>query len=390
MLLPRSIYTLVQATLSRQAAVALIGPRHVGKTTLAHQIANSHDSLYLDLGILDTRIALENPYWFLRQYQTKLVVLDEIHRVPDLFQSLKLLLDEGRKSGLYVGRFLILGSASVGLLNQNSEAIAGNIEYFDLNPFSVFEVDRSELEKLWLRGGFPMSFLNATDRGSIVWRKNFIRTHVERAVSQFKTGMRTTVLERLWPMLAHLQGTTIKATQVARSLEISSPTVSKYIGCMEELFLVRRLQPNRVYFNKRLVRTPKVYLRDSGVLHTLLNLESMDDVLRHPVCGFSWEGFVIEHICNLVNGSATPTFFRTVDGAEIDLLLEWQRTRTLWAIEIKLSLATNVSKGFLSAVDTLKTSRNFVVCPDGESLRMSPKLERYNLYDFLQMLRQHV
>lgn len=390
MLIPRKNFEIVQSALNRQAAVALIGSRQVGKTTLALQVAEQRDSMYIDLETTDVAQTFEDPYWYLNQFQNQLVILDEIHRVPELFQVLRSVIDEGRRSGFGVGRFLILGSASVGLLKQSSESLAGRIEYIDIDPLSVLEVGAIEIDTLWLRGGYPQSFLEINERNSTVWRKNFVRTYVERDMSQFEAGLSTIRLDRLWTMLAHLHGTLLNVSNLARSLEASAPTISRYISFLESLLLVRRLMPYRANLRKRLVKAPKVYIRDSGILHTQLNLESFEELLRHPIQGLSWEGFVIEQVCDLVREAATPMFYRTAEGAEIDLLLEWHKTRELWAIEIKFTLATKVSRGFYTGIETLKTTRNFVVCADGTTQNISPKVECYKFVDFLEMLSEFV
>ena len=386
MFIRRACFEKLRAAIERQPAVALLGARQVGKTTLALEYARDQDHLYLDLENSEDRQNLTDPSFFLRQFEDKLVVLDEIQRAPELFPKLRGLIDQGRRKGLTSGRFLILASASVDLLKQSSESLAGRIEYVGLSPLSVAEVEVNELVKLWLRGGFPLSFLASSDNDSLVWRKNFVRTYVERDMLQFNPRVPTELLTRLWTMLGHNHGTMLNSSRLATSLEVTSPTVSRHVGFLDDLLLVRRLNPFGANLGKRLVKSPKVYIRDSGVLHALLNLQSNDDLMRHPICGFSWEGFVIEQVIEATEDHATPLFYRTVDGAEIDLLLEWHRTGDLWAIEIKQSMQRPPSRGFFSALDALNPRRSFVVCMQQRPHRISRDVEVQGLSEFLHIL----
>lgn len=372
--------------LQRQAAVALLGARQVGKTTLALHYAKSFDHHYLDLENPEDRQSLEHPLFYLRQFEDKLVVFDEVQRVPELFSVLRVLIDEGRRKGLSTRRFLILGSASVELLKQSSETLAGRIEYINLNPLSVSEVGKNRIGKLWLLGGFPLSFLAKSEEESLAWRKNFLRTYIERDMLQFNPRVPIELLTRLWTMLAHNQGNMLNSSRLATSLEVTSPTVSKHIGFLNDMLVVRRLHPYQSNLGKRLVKTPKVYVRDSGLLHALLNLRSNDELLRHPVCGYSWEGFVIEQICDSVEDRATPLFYRTADEAEIDLLLEWHRTGDLWAIEIKRSISRPPSRGFYSSINLLKPKRNFVVCMHHRIYLIHKNVEVFGLPEFLKLV----
>ena len=385
MLIPRLCSQKIKVALQRQAAVALLGARQVGKTTLALQYAKNLDHQYLDLENPEDRQSLEHPLFYLRQFEDKLVVLDEIHRVPELFSVLRVLIDEGRRKGLGTGRFLILGSASAELLKQSGETLAGRIEYVNLNPLSVSEVGENQMSKLWLTGGYPLSFLATSEEDSIAWRANFIRTYIERDMMQFTSRVSTELLTRLWTMLAHSQGTMLNASRLGTSLEVTSPTVSKHIEFLSDMLVVRKLNPYQANIGKRLVKTPKVYIRDTGLLHALLNLRSTSELLRHPVCGFSWEGFVVEQICEVIEGRATPLFYRTADEAEIDLVLEWHRTGSLWAIEIKRSMARAPTRGFYSSIDTLKPSRSFVVCMHQRAHLIEKDIEVLDLTEFLKI-----
>jgi len=359
----RRIYHLVQEALSRQAAVALIGPRQVGKTTLALEIADSTDAIYLDLESRADRSKLTDPALFLQQYEDRLVILDEIHRVPELFQELRGLIDRGRRHGRRTGRFLILGSASIDLLRQSGETLAGRIEYVEMNPLDVAEIPDStdDMNRLWVRGGFPDSFLAESDSASYAFRRNFIRTYLERDVPQFGRRIPAETLERLWTMLAHSQGTMLNASRLASGLSVSAPTITSYIDLLVDLLLVRRLSPFHNNSGKRLVKSPKIYVRDSGLTHALLGIEDYNELAGHPVVGASWEGFVIENTLASVPPRTRASFYRTSAGAEIDLVLELPGKQGLWAVEIKKGLSAALSKGFHNARDDLKPKRSFVV-----------------------------
>lgn len=353
----------VEDALMRQAAVGLIGPRQVGKTTLALMLAETRPSLYLDLESREDRDKLADPVLFLRQHEDKLVILDEIHRIPELFQPLRGLIDQGRRSGHGVGRFLMLGSASIDLLRQSGESLAGRIEYVDMGPLNILEVGASEafMNRLWLRGGFPDSYLARNDADSFRFRRSFIRTYLERDVPQFGPRIPSEALERLWTMLAHNQGALLNASRLAAGLSVSAPTVTSYVGLLVDLLLVRRLMPLHANVGKRLVKSPKTYVRDSGLVHALLGIEDLDELAGHPVVGASWEGFVIETLLAAAPERTQPGFYRTAAGAEIDLLLDLGGKHGLWAIEIKRSLSGKPDKGFYQAREDLNPAKSFVV-----------------------------
>ena len=362
-MITRHITTIVQQALNRQAAVAIIGPRQVGKTTLAYALADACPSIYLDLESAADRNKLHDPQLFLGQQQDKLVVLDEIHRMPELFQSLRGLIDKGRRAGKRTGRFLILGSASIDLLRQSGETLAGRIEYVDMGPFDLLEAGESDniLNRLWLRGGFPDSYLAANDRDSLTLRQNFIRTYLERDVPQFGFRIPTETVERLWTMLAHQQGALLNVSQLAAGLGVSSPSVNHYIGLLVDLLLVRRLQPYHNNLGKRLIKSPRTYIRDSGLLHALLGIGDLNTLAGHPVVGSSWEGFVIENLLAAAPRRTQASFYRTVAGAEMDLVLELGGQHGLWAVEVKRSLAPVPTKGFYHAREDLQPARTFIV-----------------------------
>ena len=387
-MIPRSVAKTIEQALKRQAAVAIIGPRQVGKTTLAREIADSPPgALYLDLEAREDREKLVEPVLFLRQYENSLVVLDEIHRVPELFSSLRGIIDQGRRTGYATGRFLILGSASIDLLRQSGESLAGRITYIDMGPFYTLELPAGEptLLQLWLRGGFPGSYLAEDDSTSLRWRTDFIRTYLERDVPQFGPRIPAGVLERLWTMLAHGQGTLLNASRLAAALQISASTAQRYIDLLADLLLVRRLPPFHRNVGKRLVKSPKVYVRDSGLVHALLGIKTYNDLAGHPVAGASWEGFVIENLIQAAHERTVASFYRTAAGAEIDLLLEIPG-QGLWAIEIKRSLAGRPEKGFYIACQDLKPARRFVVNAGSGHYPIDAEITAIGLHELAAML----
>ena len=359
-MIARQKLRLLRARLDQFPAVALLGPRQVGKTTLAELIAEERASVYLDLEDAADREKLSYAALYLSGHEDKLVILDEVHRVPELFQTLRGLIDKGRRRDIRAGRFLLLGSASIDLLKQSGETLAGRIAYVELEPFNVLEVDGDAREQLWIRGGFPDSFLAGSDEASTVWRENFLRTYLERDIPQLGPRVPAETLHRFWTMLAHLQGSTLNGAQLARGLAVDGKTVARYLDLLVDLLLVRRLSPLCPNVGKRLVKSPKVYVRDCGIVHTLLGLDDRDAVLSHPVAGGSWEGFVLENLLGAAPERVRPWFYRTAAGAEIDLVLEMPGGK-LWAIEIKRGLAPKLDKGFHHARQDLQPERSFVV-----------------------------
>lgn len=382
----KALSTVTQA-LDRQAAVALIGPRQVGKTTLALAIAETRPSLYLDLEDREDRNKLTDPALFLSAYEDKLVILDEIHRAPEIFQILRGLIDKGRRKGYRNGRFLILGSASMDLLRQSGESLAGRIAYVDMGPFDIREIGDTpaDLNALWVRGGFPDSYLTANERASLAWRKDFIRTYLEREIPQFGPRIPAQTLERLWTMLAHNQGALLNASNLAAALSISSQTVTRYIDLLVDLLLIRRLQPFHTNTGKRLIKSPKTYVRDSGLVHTLLGIADHNALAGHPIVGMSWEGFVVENLMAAAPAQTKVSFYRTSAGAEIDLLLELPSAE-LWAIEIKRSLAPGLEKGFHYARADLNPALCFVVYSGQDQYPLAEGVEVISLRAMAQLL----
>jgi hypothetical protein len=387
MLIQRHAASIVQPALNRLAAVALIGPRQVGKTTLARMLGEQRNALYLDLEDREDRAKLASPRLYLERFEDRLVILDEIHRMPELFQTLRGVIDEGRRKGKGIGRFLILGSASVDLLRQSGESLAGRIAYVNLTPLTALEVDaqRPGLEQLWLRGGFPNHYLAADDAESLARRKDFIRTTLERDVPMFGPRIPAETLVRLWTMLAHHQGGLLNASELGRALAISTQTVTRYIDLLVDLLLVRRLPPYHANIGKRLVKAPKVYVRDSGLLHALLNIETLDRLAGHPVIGASWEGFVLENLLAVLPWRTQPLFYRTAVGAEIDLVLERPDGERM-AIEIKRGLAAKLERGFHHAREDLAPTKSFVVYSGEERYPVADGVEAIGLREMATLL----
>ncbi len=377
-MIARSLGEIVTARLRQFPAVALIGPRQVGKTTLARGLAGVGDSVYLDLEDPSDLSKLDDAAGYLRTFRRRLVVIDEVQRAPGLFQLLRVLVDERIRACESAGQFLLLGPAAPDLLRQSGESLAGRVAYLELSPLDVRETGGDHVSRLWVRGGFPPSFLAESDWQSAEWREQFIRTYLERDVPQLGPRVPAETLRRLWTMLAHGQGSLLNMATLARSLAIDGKTVARYVDLLADLFLVRRLTPFHANVRKRLVKSPKVYVRDSGLVHALLRLDDEDSVLGHPVAGASWEGFVLETLIRAAPDRARASFYLTVTGVEIDLLLELPDNR-LWAIEIKRRSAPRVAKGLRIAMDDLQPDRTFLVYPGAERYPLSGGIEAIGL-----------
>lgn len=373
------------------STVVLLGPRQVGKTTLAHMIADESGptTVYLDLERPADRRRLDDPDQFLRAQAGKLVVIDEIHRAPGLFEVLRGIIDDRRRAGDRVGHFLLLGSAAIDLMRQASESLAGRAAYVELAPIDAAEIAGTghPVDQLWVRGGFPDSLFAADDSASLAWRRDFIRSYLERDVPMFAPRMPAETIARLWGMLAHGQGTLLNQSRLASSLGISAPAIGRYVDLLVDLLLVRRLRPWSGNVGKRLVRTPKVYVRDSGLVHALLDLGSWHEVLGHPVAGPSWEGMVIESLIAAAGESYTPSFYRTQDGAEVDLVLE-RGARVEVAIEIKRSTAPVRSSGFRLACEVLQPGEAFVVHGGTGQWPMAPGVTAIPVQDLANQLAE--
>ena len=381
----------VLRTLQRSPSVALVGPRQVGKTTLALDVSKVIPSVYLDLeNQLDLR-KVSDFAAFHAENRDKLIILDEIQQLPEIFSSVRGIIDRERRRGNRTHQFLFLGSASIDLLQQSSESLAGRIAYLELYAIDLLEfspgnaLDKTQMNQLWLRGGFPESLLAASGTDSFDWRKDFIKTYLERDIPQLGARIPAETLARFWTMLAHNQGTTLNAAQLAKNLEVSGVTIGRYLDLMVDLLLVRRLQPWTYNIGKRLVRSPKIYVRDSGITHALLNIAAINDLLGHPVVGGSWEGFVIENILSVLPSGVQPYFYRTSGGAEIDLMLEFGVSER-WAIEIKRSSSPSLSKGFHIACEDIKAARKYVVYSGEDTFSMGQDVRAIALYDLMKVL----
>lgn len=379
-MIARYLFDSLNTLLDHYPAVALLGPRQVGKTTLALTLAAQRPALYLDLETDADRVKLSDAELYLADHEDQLVILDEVHRLPNLFQNLRGLIDRGRRRGRRTGRFLLLGSASMDLLRQTGETLAGRIAYLELTPLHALEIEPERHDRLWVRGGFPDSFLAADEALSLRWRQNFIRTYLERDIPQLGPRIPAETLRRFWTMLAHSQGGLLNAAALARGLGVDGKTIAHYLDLLVDLLLVRRLPPWHVNVGKRLIKSPKVYVRDSGLVHALLGLRGQEDVLGHPVVGASWEGFVIETLCAVAPTSAEASFYRTASGAEIDVLLTLPGGQT-WAVEIKRSLHPKPERGFHHACADLTPARAWVVYPGNERFPLGNGVEAIGLPD---------
>lgn len=368
--------------LTQFPAVVLLGPRQAGKTTLALAEQARHPNvLYLDLELPSAQRQLDDPEAFLLAHPNQLMILDEVQRSPELFAVLRGVIDQRRRHGEAFGQYLLLGSASGTLLKQTSESLAGRVAQLELTPFQARELlagdtKASDMNTLWLRGGFPLSWLTQDDARSLRWREVFITTYLEKDIPALGPRIPATTLRRLWTMLAHNQAELLDQSKLASALAISGQTVGRYIDLLCDLMLVRRLPAWSGNVGKRLVRAPKVYVRDSGLVHALLGLKDLDAVLGHPVAGASWEGFVIEQLITAAP-QAQASFYRTSHGAEVDLVLEFASGQT-WVIEIKRSSAPTVSKGFYLAAADVRATRKLLVAPVAEPFPMREAVEVMN------------
>lgn len=381
---PRQVQSILAELLAEFPAVVLLGPRQVGKTTLALAEADQRgDVLYLDLELPSAQRQLDDPEAFLLAHRNRLVILDEVQRLPELFAVLRGVIDQRRRAGENTGQFLLLGSASGVLLSQASESLAGRIAQLELTPFQAREAVTAkpdgltgQVQDLWVRGGFPLSWLARDDGASLRWREAFIATYLERDIPALGPRIPATTLRRLWTMLAHSQGGLLNQSQLAASLAVSGQTVARYIDLLCDLMLVRRLPAWHGNVGKRLVRAPKVYVRDSGLVHALLGLSNLESVLAHPVAGASWEGFVVEQLLAAAP-HAEASFYRTSHGAEADLVLQFPGGAA-WVVEIKRSSAPTVSRGFHLAADDVAAVRKLLVAPVTAGYPMREGIEVMN------------
>ncbi|GAB4276109.1 MAG: ATP-binding protein [Coriobacteriia bacterium] len=380
-MIERRITSILEQRIQDVPAVVLLGPRQSGKTTLALELARRRRSVYLDLESEADRARLSEAELYLAEHLDELVILDEIHRAPQIFHTLRGMIDRGRREGRRSGLYLLLGSASLEMMRQSGETLAGRVSYMQLNPFDVLEVtektEDAATDRLWVRGGFPESFLAEDDTRSLRWRQDFIRTYLERDIPQFGRRIPAETLRRFWVMLAHNQSGLLNTAQLARNTGVDAKTAASYIDLLVDLLLVRRLPAWHANVGKRLVKSPKVLIRDSGLVHALLGIGDKDALLSHPVIGASWEGFVIENLLTVAPEGVDGYYYRTAGGAEIDLLLRFPDGR-LWAVEVKRSLTPKPERGFHAACKDLAPERRFIVYPGreaypiGEDIRATP------------------
>jgi predicted AAA+ superfamily ATPase len=365
-MIQRSLEDEVLQSLKQFPAVGIIGSRQVGKTTLAMMIAKNRGGIavYLDLERPSDLARLADAELYLRSVADSLVIIDEVQRKPDLFPVIRSLIDEQRRPG----RFLLLGSASPALLRQSSENLAGRIVYHELKPFDLREVGASpeDVNRLWNRGGYPESFLAESDPASAKWREAFIQTYLERDIPNLGLRIPAVTLRRFWLMMAHCHGQLWNASKIAGSLGIDAKTARRYLDVLEDTFIARQLAPLHANLKKRLVKSPKVYLRDAGLLHALLGIQSHEQLLGHPAAGASWEGWCMEQVLAVVPSNAAASFYRTSAGAEIDLVLQPPGAGSPIAVETKFSLDPRPTKGFWSALNDLQPVRSFVLYPGTE------------------------
>lgn len=384
--MPRRVAPELHRRLNEVPAVALLGPRQAGKTTTARAEAEIRDAVYLDLESEADRSKLSEPELYLHDHIGRLVVLDEVHRTPGLFGVLRGMIDAARRVGHRTGLYLLLGSGSLDLLRQSGETLSGRISYMELTPFTVLEVPAEDArDRLWLRGGFPESYLAPDDAQSGRWREDFIRTYLERDIPQLGPRIAAETLRRFWMMLAHHQGGFLNVAQLAHNVGVDARTAARYVDLLVDLLLVRRLPAWHANVGKRLIKAPKVYIRDSGILHALLAIREKETLLGRPVVGASWEGFVIENLLSSAPPRVTGYTYRTSGGAEIDLLLAWPDGR-LWAVEIKRSLKPRAERGFRSACDDLQPERRFVVYPGREVYPVEDVTNATPLRDLAELL----
>ncbi|MBW1812516.1 MAG: ATP-binding protein [Deltaproteobacteria bacterium] len=359
-MIKRVMQDIIENSLKTYPVVGMLGSRQVGKTTLAKAVKDAvrPDAVYLDLELPSDINKLQDAELYLRQFENTLVIIDEIQRMPSLFPLLRALVDQNRIDG----RFLILGSASPDMIRHSSESLAGRIIYHELPPFSLLETGAGGFQNLLLRGGYPKSFLAKSDEESFVWRESYIKTYLEMDIPQLGIRIPSVQLRRFWTMLAHSHGQLWNASKISNSLGVSAPTVRRYLDILEETFVVRQLQPYHANTKKRLIKSPKVYIRDSGLNHALLRISTFDDLQGHPSIGASWEGFVIEQIASLWPQNNELYFYRTNAGAEIDLLYTDHKNQPV-PVEIKYSLSPSVSRGFWNAYADLSCKRGYVVYP---------------------------
>jgi hypothetical protein len=393
-MLNRTLEDKIIQGLKSMPVVVILGPRQVGKTTLALEFAKpllDKPVHYLDLELDSDLAKLDDPESYLRRFENQLLVIDEVQRKPDLFRIIRGLVDIRKRAGEKAGHFLLLGSASKELLQQSSETLAGRIRYLELTPFTVREIYLDDplgfnVEKLWFRGGFPDSYLAISDQESWNWRQDFITTYVEKDIPLFGPQVPATRMKRFWMMLAHYHGQQANLSEIGKSLEVSHTTIKTYLDTLQDFFMARLLQPWSGNTKKRLVKTPKIYIRDSGLLHNLIQIHSFDQLLGHPIVGASWEGLVVESILNTISNQWTSSYYRSSNQSEIDLVLEKSKEE-VWAIEVKRSIAPSLSAGFHRACEDIGATKKWVVYSGKDRFSIKNETEVIGLIEFLSLIK---
>jgi uncharacterized protein len=375
--LNRDINPLLNEYLEIFPVVGILGPRQVGKTTLAKNLANHRSIHYMDLESAADRQKLSDPGLYLANHADKLVILDEIQNMPQLFAELRGIIDADRR----VGRFMLLGSASPILIKKSADSLSGRIGYIELSPFNLMETGIENEKLLWFRGGYPLSYLANSERGSLIWRKNFIKTYIQRDLALLGLNAEPQTIERFWRMLASSHGNLLNAESIGRSMGLTHQTINRYLDFMEGAFMIRRLQPYFINIPKRLVKSPKIYLRDSGILHAFKEIISPSALFDDPQVGASWEGFVIEQIIAATRHHAHAYFYRTQQGAECDLILEINEK--VIAIEIKYSSSPQISKGFRITLQDTAARNGFIIAKTDEAYKIDDKITVVPLAKFL-------
>jgi hypothetical protein len=386
-MIPRRLEKRIIQRISTNPVVALLGSRQVGKTTLARDLKPGKPIHYLDLERPSDLAKLADPELYLGKFADHLIVLDEIQRLPDIFPVLRSLVDERRRAGENAAQFLLLGSASPDLLRQTSETLAGRISYLEMTPLMLNEVMAADdsmgtMDRHWFRGGYPGSYLAADDPTASQWCDDFIKSYVERYLPQLGVAVSPVILRRLCGMLAHVQGCTVNASKLAASLGIDGKSVRHYMNLLEGLYLLRSLPAWSRNAGKRLVKSPKTYWRDSGLLHALAGLGDIEQVLGHPLCGHSWEGYCIEQILAALPPNVSASHYRTQAGAEVDLVLEYPDGE-IHAIEIKRTLSPKLTPAFSESLRTLGATKATYLIPQGETFPLSKDVDAMSLPSFL-------
>jgi uncharacterized protein len=377
----RKILTKVKDSLLFFPVVAIVGPRQVGKTTLAKLIMSDwgRPSLYLDLERQSDLFKLNDPELFLLQHKEKLIIIDEVQNKKELYPLLRSIVDQTN----YPGQFLLLGSASPELIRHSSESLAGRIGYHQLNPIDISEIpDNISQNNLWVRGGFPNVLLAKNDDLANLWMENFISTYLNRDLLQLGLNASPKTIRSLWTMMAHLNGHLLNATSLGKSLGVTTPTIIRYVDFLEEAFLLKSLHPFSWNIKKRLVKTSKIFLTDTGILHHLVGVKDFNDLSGNPILGSSWESFVINQIMALKSDQIDLFFYRTHQGTEMDLVFS-KGFSVIATAEIKYSNSPQLTKGNFQAIEDLKSPINFIITPSSDDFLIKDKLRVCSLKSFI-------